>query len=175
MNGLIPWAIFGFILIMIFAIVSNSGQTGTANIQSLMDRLGCPMPSSTGLWNSSNTLILNNFTYNYPHVNNQTLTFTCTDVHTADGIDYNYGQPLVAIGVLYYANDYLSELFFNKASAVFTMIGYVLAPINFDVWGYTLDDLSGIAVMIVIALYIFAYIPIGILVYKAISPFTGMG
>jgi hypothetical protein len=174
MNGLIPWAIFGFIIIMIFAIVSNSGQTGTANIQSLMDRLNCPMPSGTGLWNNTNVLTLDGGTYNYPNVSNQTLTLTCTDVHTADNVDYFYGQPAVAIGVFYYANDYLSELFFNKVSAIFTMIGYILAPINFDVWGYTIGDLSGVALMVVIALYVFAYIPIGIIIYKTISPFTGL-
>lgn len=174
MIGLVPWAIFGLLTIMTFAIVSNSGQTGTANIQSLMDRLGCPMPSATGLYNSSGTLIFDGGTYNYPAVGNQTLTLTCTEVHTLDGVDYYYGQPAVAIGVFYYINDYLSELFGNKVSAFFTMILYVLTPINFDIWGFTLADIGGTALMVVIGLYIFAYIPIGILIYKAISPFTGL-
>lgn len=174
MIGLVPWAVFGILIIMVFAIVSNSGQTGTANIQALMDRLDCPMPVGTGLFNQSGTFIYDNGTYNYPDVGNQTLTLTCTEVHTLDGVDYYFGQPAVAIGVFFYVNDYISELFGNKITAVLTMIGYILSPINFDVWGFTLSDISGIALMLVIGLYIFAYIPIGILIYKAISPFTGL-
>jgi len=172
--NLVVWAVFGLLIIGIMAIVSNSGTTSAANIQNLFDRMGCPMPASTGLFNSSGTIIFDNGTYNYPDVGNQTLTLTCTEIHTLDGVDYYYGQPAVAIGVFYYINDYISELFGNKISALFTIFGFILAPINFDVLGYTISDLSGIALMLVIGLYIFAYIPIGILLYKAISPFTGL-
>lgn len=185
MIGLVPWAIFGLLIIMVMAIVSNTGQTATANIQQLMDRLGCPMPEGNGLWNSSGTITHTNATYNWPNagggagaqpIGNLTNggTLTCTEVHTLDGVDYYFGQPAVAIGVFFYVNDYISELFGNKVTAVFTMIAYVLAPINFDVFGFTIADLSGVALMLVIGLYVFSYIPIGILIYKAISPFTGL-
>lgn len=173
--NLVLWAMIGILLIMIMAIVSNSGQTATANIQHQFDRIGCPMPEGSGLWNSSGTLQHSNFTYNYPNVNNQTLTLTCTEVHTMDGLDYCFGCPTPpAVGVLVFINDYLSELFGNKASAFFTIIAYVLTPINLNIWGFTIGDLSGVSLMLVIGLYIFAYIPIGIMIYKAISPFTGL-
>ena len=160
---------------MIMAVVSNSGQTATANIQHQFNRLGCPMPEGSGLWNNSGVITRSNFTYNYEAVNQNVLTLTCTDVHTMDGIDYCFGCPSPpAVGILVFINDYLSELFGNKGGAIGTIIAYVLTPINFDVMGFTIADLSGLSLMFVIGLYIFAYLPIGIFIYKAIIPFAGV-
>lgn len=182
--NLIVWAIFGFLIIALFAVVSNTGQTATANISNRFEELNCPMPSQSGLWSLPNSngqgtnstfLQYSNFTYNYPHVGNQTLTLTCTPVHTMDGLDYCFGCPTPpAVGVLIFVGDYVSEFFF-KAGAFGQLIGYILTPINFDIMGFTIADLDGISLMVVIGLYIFAYIPIGIFIYKAITPFAGFG
>lgn len=182
--NLVVWAIFGFLIIAVFAIISNSGQTGTANISNRFEELNCPMPEASGLWSqpasnglgdNSTFLQRNGETYNVPSDTNSTLTLTCTPVHTAAGVNYAFGRGLgVAIGVFYYINDYISEFFF-KAGALLQLIAYILSPINFDIMGFTIADLDGISLMVVIGLYIFAYIPIGIFIYKAITPFAGFG
>lgn len=160
--------------IVILGIVSNTGATATDNIQFQFDRLSCPMPVQTGLWNSSGIIMLTGGTYNYENVGSPVNTLTCTEVHTLDGVDYYYGQPAVAIGVFYYIGDYISELFGNKVVAIFTLISYILTPANFDILGYTLADVTGIALLFIIGLYSFAYIAIGIFLYKTISPFAGL-
>lgn len=182
--NLVVWSVFGFMIIAVFAIVSNTGATATANIGARFEEIGCPMPEQSGLWSdpasngqgvNSTLLQRDGFTYNYPNSGNQTLTLTCTPVHTMNGLDYCFGCPSPpAVGVLIFIGDYISEFFF-KASAFFQIIGYILTPINFDIMGFTIADLDGISLMIVIGLYIFAYIPIGIFLYKAISPFAGLG
>lgn len=165
--------VFGVFIIAILAILSNTSATALTNIEQQFDKLSCPMPSQTGLWNSSGVLQYTGATYNYPSVSNQTLTLTCTNIHTTDGVDYLYGSPGVAIGVFFFVGDYISELFANKVLAVFTLIGFVLSPANFNFLGYTLDDIVGVPLMFVISIYVFSYIFIGAMLYKIITPFAG--
>lgn len=160
--------------IVILGIISNTGATATDNIQDQFDRLSCPMPSQTGLWNNSGVITYSGATYNYEDVSTPVLTLTCTSVHTLDGVDYLNGQPLAPVGALYYVGDYISEIFANKLVAIFTLIGYILTPANFDILGYTLTDITGIALLFIIGLYSFAYIAIGIFLYKSLSPFAGL-
>lgn len=181
--NLVVWTVFGFLLIAIMAVISNTGATATANIGTRFEELGCPMPSQSGLWSdpasngqgtNSTFLQYSGFTYNYANVSSQVLTLTCTPVHTMDGLDYCFGCPAPpAVGVLIFIGDYVSEFFF-KAGAFFQLIGYILSPINFEIMGFTIADLDGLSLMVVIGLYIFAYIPIGLFIYKAITPFAGL-
>lgn len=187
--NLVIWAMFGMIIIALMGIISNTGATATANIGQQLDRLGCPMPSQTGLWNNTGTITYTNYTYNYEAVNLNTLTLTCSEIHTLDGYDYQFGvfevQPFfsngtgfqfgVAIGWAFYLGDAISEIFANKLVAIFTIVSYFLAPINFDIFGFTLADISGVALMVIIGIYIFAYLPIAIFLYKVITPFAGLG
>jgi hypothetical protein len=53
------------------------------------------------------------------------------------------------------------------------LMGYFMTPANFSVLGFDLDDLSGISLFIIIALYVFAYAPIALFIYKSFSPFVG--
>lgn len=175
--------IFGVFLIAILAILSNSSATALTNIQEQFDRLSCPMPSQSGLWNDTSVIPAGNISYTGATYNWENAgggngaqppdTLTCTQVHTTQGIDYLNGAPAVAIGVFYYIGDYISELFANKVVAVFTLISFVLSPANFNFLGYTIDDIVGIPLMFVIAIYVFSYIFIGAMLYKIITPFAG--
>ena len=174
------------IFLTLLAIVGNASATSITNIQEQFDRMTCPMPASPGLWNSSNTLIYANGTYNYPNINNQTLTLTCTEIHTADNIDYYYGiftiQPFfsngtgfsfgVPMGEFIFMGDFLASLG-DKIGAFFTILYYILTPANFNILGFTIADLSGIPLMVIIGIYALCYIAIGALLYKIISPFAG--
>jgi hypothetical protein len=167
--------IFGIMFLAVIAIISNTGATSISNIQHQFDRIACPLPSQSGLWNSSGTIVLTGATYNYPNVGNQTITLTCTGIHTTNGVDYLYGAPGVALGVFFYIGDYVSEILANKVSAFFTIVYYILTPANFNVLGYTISDLAGIALMFVIAIYAICYIAVGAWLYKVLSPFAGAG
>jgi len=173
--NLMSIGMFGMIFLAILAIINNTSPTAISTIQQQFNRISCPLPSQSGLWNSSGTIMYVGGTYNYPNVGNQTLTLTCTYVHTLDGIDYYYGQPAVAIGVFFFVGDYISEILANKVSAVMEIVFYILTPANFSVFGYTINDLSGIALMIIIGIYAFCYIAIGAMLYKILSPFSGVG
>ncbi len=97
-------------------------------------------------------------------------------MHTLDSFDYAYGSPTIPFaGFPFFLGDWLSELFANKLSAIGTLIYFFITPANFDMFGYTISDLSGIPLMFVIVIYAISYIGIGAMAYKIISPFSGVG
>lgn len=118
--------ILPLIVMVVFAFVF---QDTLAGISSAQARITCPWPSQSGLWNSSGTLMYANATYNYPNVNNQTLTLTCTEVHTPDDVDYYYGTGFdlfgfgvgIPMGAFFYVGDLFSS-FFDRVAAFFEMI-----------------------------------------------------
>lgn len=168
--------VFGMLFLAVLAIIGNSGSTAINNITTQFNRLACPMPSQTGLWNASGVIQYSGATYNYPSVSNQTLTLTCTEVHTLDSFDYAYGSPTLSFaGFGFYIGDWISELLANKLSALGTLLYFFVTPANFDILGFTIADLTGIALMTVISLYAICYIFIGAMAYKIISPFSGVG
>lgn len=170
--NLISFGFFGLILLIILAFISSQSPTNLSNIDKEFKRLTCPMPAISGLWNQTNVLQYTGATYNYRSVSNQTLTLTCTQIHTLNGVDYNYGQPTVAIGVFYFAQDVLSSVL-DKVLAFFTLVSIVLSPANFSILGYDINDLNTTGKAFVIAIYIASYIAIGAMIYKLASPFSG--
>lgn len=173
MVNVIALGLFGMLFLAIVSIVGNSGAQSAANITNQFNKITCPLPEISGLWNNTGTITRTGQTYNYPSVSNQTLTLTCTSVHTADGFDYCYGCPTVAFaGSMFYAGDWFSEMVGNKGSAILTLIYFFLTPANFNVLGYTISNLTGIALMSVILIYAIAYIFIGAMGYKLLSPWS---
>lgn len=171
--------LFGLLFLIFLAVISNASPTAIANIQIQFNKIGCPLPSITGLWNNTGVITFNpqsgNPTYNYPDKDNQTLTLTCTLVHTINGFDYLCGAPFSTFcGELIYIADYTSELLANKGSAIVTIIFFILTPANFNILGFTLADLTGIALMTVIGIYAICYIFIGAMIYKLVNPFGGL-
>lgn len=172
--NLISIGIFGVIFLSMIAIVSNYAPTNQSNIQSLFDRINCPLPSITGLWNNTGTIEYSGGTYNYPDVGTQVITLTCTQVHTLNGFDYAYGSPTIPFaGFPFFVGDFVSEILANKLTAFFELLGFLLTPASLNVLGYTIADLSGFPLMAVITMYIMCYIAIGAMLYKIISPFAG--
>lgn len=162
------------LLLAILSIIGNSGETSVANLIEQIDRINCPTPEGSGLWNNTGTLTRTGQTYNYPSVSNMTLTLTCTDVHTPNGFDYCYGCPTVSFaGMMFYLGDWISELVGNKGSAIGVLISFFLTPANFSFFGFTIADIGGIALMLVIALYGMSYIFIGAMIYRTLDPFSG--
>lgn len=137
-----------FIVVMGFIFQQNTQQ-----IQNLQDRLACPAPEASGLWNSSGTIMRTNGTYNYEAVGVQVLTLTCTEVHTLNGFDYFYGVPTVPFaGFPFFVGDWVSEQFGNKGGALIELIVlFVTAP----------AQISGLAWYVYVDIVLFAFIIFG--------------
>lgn len=157
----------------VLAMVSNTSATSISNIQTQFNRISCPAPAFSGLWNNTGTIEYSGATYNYPNVSNQTLTLTCTSFHTPDGQDYNMGCP-ACVGWVVFVPDWLGSLA-DRVQGFFTIVYFILTPANFNILGYTIADLAGIALMFLIGVYAFCYIAIGAMLYKILSPFSGVG
>jgi len=158
-------------------MLSNTSPKAVNAIQQQFNRMTCPMPSISGLWNDtssnpSGTITYSRATYNYAGLNNNTLTLTCTKVHTANGQDYYYGCP-TCVGMFVFLGDFISELG-DKVGAFFTLVAYILAPINLTVLGQTINNMNTIALGFVVTVYAFCYLSIGVFIYKAVSPFGGI-
>lgn len=149
----IPIAFFGMINV-IFQEPIGVSLTG------FRENLACPMPSITGLWNSSGTIVYLNATYNYPDVSNQTLTLTCSQVHTLNGFNYAYGSPTIPIaGVPFFLGDFISVAFEKLGSTLVLAFSWLVFPAFID----------GLTFMIWINIPLFAFLGFGI--YRAVNPF----
>lgn len=176
-------AVFSMFLLVIMSLVSNSGESSIDNIEAQMYLLHCPDP----IYNGVATLqAIEGFRVNYTIAySNSTTDFEGTFfVCTIDSITGNFQASAVIkeydatlfdfipIGWFGYVADWLSNGL-QKVQAFFTLLTFVLLPVNFDVFGFTLADLSGLGLIAIIALYAFCYIWIGAWIYKTVSPFAG--
>lgn len=172
--------------LIFLGIVSNSSSDSLDNIEEQIFLINCPMPIFNGI------AILNsidgysvNYTVSY-NVLNGTSTegtkFICsidsiTQAFTASTSIEPYGASLfdtIPFGWLGYLADFMTSIF-QTLQAVFTLISFFVTPTNFNILGFTLNDLSGIPLFSIIALYALCYISIGLMLYKLISPFSGVG
>ena len=180
--NLTTWFIFGIITIMLFAIISNMGQTSINNINDQFAKLQCPTPLysivdlGNGTFINSNSNSHTGFNYGSDYICFYDPTSNPPSVHeTITHINYNATTfNAFPNGWFSYVGDLFASVMF-KVGAVVNLISYVLTPINFSILGYTISDISGVALMFVIGVYIFAYIPIGIYIYKSVSPFVSVG
>lgn len=132
MSNTIYLVVFPLVFLAISTLIF-SGNIDDSGIPAEMEKIGCPMPSSSGLWNSSGTIMYSNGTYNYEAVGVPVNTLTCSNVHTLDGYDYFYGAPTVPFaGFPLFLGDWLSVAV-EKAGAMFAIVGVYLnatIPVN---------------------------------------------
>jgi hypothetical protein len=128
-------------------------QQNTQQIQNLQDRLACPNPEASGLWNNTGVITRTNGTYNYEAVNVNVLTLTCTEVHTLNGFDYFYGVPTIPFaGFPFFIGDWVSEVFGNKGGALAELIVlFITAP----------AQISGLSWYVYVDIILFAFIIFG--------------
>lgn len=169
------WFITSLVILIIFAIMNNTSAVGLQHIQFQFDRLNCPSPIATG----QDQLLLNgtlafgmNVTHNLTNGTDYGTFYKCefdplsgpNGATTFYAFYENYQDTTlwgtVPIGWFAYLQDWLTNTT-DKIIAFFTLIAFFLTPINFNIVGYSIDDISGIGLMLVIAIYGFAYIGIG--------------
>jgi len=187
--NLITWFLVGLFIIIILGIVGNTGQSSVANIERQIFFINCPAPIYHGVAtiNSIEGLALNYTvdygasTQDFQNTFNGTY-FLCTfdPLSAPPGLGAStiikaYGDTLfgfIPVGWLGYVSDWLTHGF-QQLQALTTIIFFFVTPSNFDIMGFTIDDLDGIALIIMVTIYVFCYIPVVIFIYKAISPFVG--
>jgi|SRR6185436_4491673 len=187
--NLIAIGVFCIILLAILGLVSNTSETGLNAITSQMVLSQCPLPTYDATATIDPVHPYIGFQLNYTLTygtggSNATgsyfkcyIDLTSNPEYQINIQDKDYGATLfgfIPYGWLGYIADFLTTLW-QRAVAVLTMIGYVVSPTGFNIFGYTISDLVGLVLMLVVLVYIICYIFIGILVYKIISPFAGLG
>jgi hypothetical protein len=185
--NLISFGIFGIIFLTILAMISNSSEESQENIQNQMFLMNCPAPSFDGLWNATNVsisgfVVILNDSAGVSYGGEGTVfrcsiaTLTPFPAFQVQMTNKNYTETTLGFptGWFIYAGDFIGASF-QRANNLFQLIGLFISPTGFNILGYGLNDLSGIALMFVIAIYAFCYIAIGLLMYKALSPFAGAG
>ena len=184
--NLISFGVFAIIFLTILAMVSNASEESQENIQNQMFLMNCPLPSFDGEWNSTNVTIVGfvvilNDTAGVDYGGDGAVfrciiapltpfpAFQVDITNKPYNSENSFGIPT---GWYSYTADFLGSLF-QRINQLFTLIGFFITPTNFNILGFTLDDLSGIALLMVIAMYSLCYIAIGVWLYKTVSPFGG--
>ena len=178
---------FSIVFIAILGFISNQNPTNQDKISIQFLKLSCPLPLNSATANVSlngSAIVVTNITRDSSSGDYHVTTFNCYDANEG----FSPSAPSVSTTVYTTANNwfgittgylfYLSEIISDivqKIIAMFTIMASFLTPVNFTILGYTLADLGAVATMAVITIYIFCYLMIAIMIYKVISPFTGVG
>lgn len=176
------------IFMTILAIISNTSETGLESVQNQMFLLNCPLPTFDAEYNSTNVtiegfaVVLDSAPANVTYGGLGTV-FRCYVDPLSSGTGFTVimtnkdYQAVNAFGFpdgwFAFIGDFIGSSF-QKISNLFVLIGFFVTPTNFNILGYTLSDIGTIALMVVIAIYAICYIAIGAVVYKIISPFSGV-
>lgn len=183
--NLVSIGIFGIMFLAVLGLISNTSEESVIKIQDQMFLMNCPMP----IYNGVATLhTIEGYALNYTvtYASNIKADFNGTKfICTAsDGLlgasttIYAYGASTfwgtLPYGWIGYISDTLGNVF-SQLQAFFTLVSYFVTPENFNILGYTSNDLGGIILMLCALMYAFCYIAIGALLYKVISPFAGVG
>jgi|SRR6185503_751792 len=186
--NLISFGIFGIIFLMFLAVVSNTSEDSQERIQNQMFLINCPLPSYDGQYNATNVTIdgfavILNTSSTEVSFGGEGTVFRClitplTPFPAFQVIMTNKDYQEVTLGFpsgwFKFAGDFLGATF-QQLNNIFQLIGFFVTPSNFSIFGFTLDDLGGTALALVISLYALCYVSIGILIYKVASPFAGVG
>jgi len=181
---------FSIIFIGIVGFVSSQNPTNQDAMQVNFLKLSCPLPIREGVARNV-TFTGSTLSYDLEHgidINNNPANntkdfvgsyflcgedndFTASVTTKEYSAENNFGFPLGWFG---YTSDTITAIV-QKIVTMLTIMTSFLTPVNFNILGYTLGDLGAVATMAVITLYIFCYLMIAIMIYKVISPFSGVG
>lgn len=187
MVNLIHLGMLGIVILAVLGIVSNTSETSLLHIEQQMFLANCPYPIYNGVATLNS---IDGYAVNYTVVKSDAIQadfngtrFDCTvdplsapPQIGASAAIVEYGASTfwgtIPYGYITYIADNLYT-FASRALAGFTLVSFFVAPTNFNILGYTIDDIGGTALFFVIGLYGFCYITIAFMLYKVASPFSG--
>lgn len=189
MVDLMHLGMFAIIFLALLGIVSNSSESSLLHIEQQMFLMNCPFP----IYNGEATVnSIDGYTVNYTVSKSNLIKNNFNGTRFDCTIDPLSGPPQIGVstailqygastfwgtipyGWIGYLSDTLGNLL-DRMQAMFTIVGFFITPSNFNILGYTLGDLSGMALFVIVAVYAMCYIFIGIMIYKIVSPFSGVG
>lgn len=171
------WFVFGLLILIIFGIINNTSPQGLSNIQFQIDKFNCPFP----LWEGIDHLTIDgelafgmNITHSSPAgsgdpENDLGTAYRCEfdatiDTTTFYTSTYTFGKTCFSVipcGWFSFASETLTKVA-EKITAFFTFGLFFLTPLNFNILGFGIEDIGGIGLSVVIAIYGFAYIGIAL-------------
>lgn len=171
-------------MLMLLALISNTSPTGIDAIEGQMFLMNCPYPTFSAVPIVNNiTGFTVEYTMNYSSGNENTVVvFDCsidsiTGNYQVSTIVYDPSEGFFALFDNAFAwVGYVHATFtsaFQHIQAFFVLVGFLVTPSNFNILGFTIADLSGVALMIVVGLYLMCYVGIGIFLYKNLNPLSG--
>jgi len=182
------WFVFSILFLIILAIISNSSITGQNEITNQISIMSCPFPIQEGVYNTTSRNV------DHDREINPTTHFltgnTTSDITKKAGTffrcytELNAGQQVPAVTVMPLPYGATCGYIFpcgwfawvadtilileQKLTAFFTIISFFITPVNFNIVGYTIGDLSGVASTFVLGIYMFIYLGIAIFIFSAI-------
>lgn len=182
--SLFHFAIVGMFILVIMGIISNTNERSFTQIENQIFLMNCPYPINGG---TATNINIDGLTANYTLVrdasnstNYHLTVFNCevTDpdipTYSANIIVYETANNWFDVGTSYlaYIMNYIFS-FTKQIQGALTLFSFILTPANFEILGFTLNDLSGVAVAIVVILYLFSYAMIVAWLYVTFNPFKG--
>ena len=175
---------------MIFALIANASATGQQQITNQISIIGCQFPIQEGVFNqtsgeidhdreidtSTGFLTGSTTTVNEDKAGTFFVCTTSLDVGSGQQVPETIVVPkaysktcayVFPCGWFGWIGDSIYILT-HKFSALLTLISYFITPINFNILGYTLADISGAGLFLVLSIYSFAYLGIGLFIFNAI-------
>jgi hypothetical protein len=184
-------ALFGILILLIMGIVSNASEDSFTRVEDQIFLMNCPFPLYEGV---AENLNIDGLTLNYTIAHNRDINGNTTTVDS-DKVGGSFECHLNGVGLKassFSTHQYAITTFgFNwgyvgyladsltttilKIQAFLTMFSFILTPANFGVLGYGLSDLSGEALMVVVGVYLIAYVFIASWLFLTFNPFKGSG
>lgn len=182
MVSLFSMALFGIFTLMIMGIISNTSMTAINAVENQIFMINCPLPlnGAIGVLDQINGLTVNyTITYDNDTSDYHITVFICsideiTGNLTANTEIYTSGTDWFSstTGTLFYASATITAIV-SKIVAFLTLFSFILTPANFEIMGFGIADMSGIALAVIVGLYIVCYVFIGIWVFTQISGAIG--
>jgi hypothetical protein len=189
MVSLFSLAVVGIFILIIMGIVSNTSENSFTRIEDQIYLMDCPYPIYEGV---AENLDIVGLTVNYTIAHDRDINGNTTSVD-ADKVGTSFECSIVSLGlksVTSSTHQYAVTTFgFNwgyvgfladsltttilKVQSFLTLFSFILSPANFGVLGYSLTDLSGIALMVVVGVYIVAYVFVATWLWVTFNPFKG--
>lgn len=171
MNFLV-WFIVGIITLLVMGIISNSGSLSADNIENQLFLMNCPMPTHNVLPTITSIegfTVVYTLDYNITAHHDKVVVFECyidtitnqTGVNTVvydpdDGFFSTFDNAYAWVGYIFSSINALGQ----KMYALGVLLSYYLLPLNFEFLGFTLDEISPIALLIIITIYLMAWLAI---------------
>lgn len=183
MINLFHLAIVGMFILVIMGIVSNTNDKAFTEIENQIFLMNCPYPINGGTASNVNIegltvtydLVYDNSTSDY-HLTifECTITDPDTPLYAVNTIVLSTTNNWfdVAGSYLAYIMNYIFAVS-KQIQGALTLFSFILTPANFSILGFTLNDLSGSAVAVVVMLYLFAYAMIVTWLYVTFNPLKG--